>query len=118
MQKIVLRTGIVLIVLNTLIGLILSKFSLFNIVTSNLILIIEMGFAIICIKKIMQVGFKIIGLFFNIITGLLVFIIALICPTNFSDNIYLIIGLILLSLQTIFMLLLFQFSQRQIKENK
>lgn len=101
MKNFIQLTGIIIIVLNTIISLLFNS-SKINIIFSDISLVFT-TLAIYYIFKVkMNDGFKIGFTVFYLLTGLTRYIITFLSPETLKNNIFLSVFLILLSLEIIF----------------
>lgn len=90
MKKVILIVGALVITFNTLIGLIVSSYATFNIIATNISLLISIAIIFYLAYSNMSNGFKIGLSIFFFITGLVRFFIMLFANPVFENN-YLII---------------------------
>ena len=101
MKNISLVAGIVLVVLNTMIGIILRAYSDFNMVFVDLSLILSTGIIYYLLNNPIADGFKIGAGFFMLIGGILRVILAILSPNQLENNVLLILFISSLSLEII-----------------
>jgi hypothetical protein len=101
MKSFFVYVGIVLILLNTLIGLILPIYSNFNMLTGDVIIIINMLLLYVLANSKQKDGFKISFSFFITLIAAIQFILALIMNDTFQNNFSLILILILFFTQLV-----------------
>jgi hypothetical protein len=96
MKKIYLAIGLILVVLNTIIGLIFSGYSTFNFISSDIVIIINtLLLSAIANSKISD-GFKVSFSFIFPLLGFVSFILACIMDNKLNDNI-LLTGVLIIS---------------------
>ena len=101
MKNVSLVAGIVLVVLNTMIGIILRAYSDFNMVFVDLSLILSTGIIYYLLNNPIADGFKIGAGFFLLIGGILRVILAILSPNQLENNVLLILFISFLSLEII-----------------
>jgi hypothetical protein len=101
MKNVSLVAGIVLVVLNTMIGIILRAYSDFNMVFVDLSLILSTGIIYYLLNNPIADGFKIGAGFFMLIGGILRVIFAILSPNQLENNLLLILFISFLSLEII-----------------
>lgn len=101
MKNVSLVAGIVLVVLNTMIGIILRAYSDFNMVFVDLSLILSTGIIYYLLNNPIADGFKIGAGFFMLIGGILRVIFAILSPNQLENNVLLILFISFLSLEII-----------------
>lgn len=105
MTKIILFFGTLLIIVNSIIGLLISNYLPFNWLAVDIVLVIN----IILLYKIsiskMNNGFKISLSFIFPILGLTSIILAILSPNKYEDNYYLISFILILLLEVSFYLI-------------
>jgi hypothetical protein len=101
MKKIILIIGIVLIILNTLIGFMSSSYNESNIVLVDISLLISIGLIYGLFETKLADGFKIGLTVFFIITGFIRMLVALFSNEDVKDNFSIIILLVILTFEII-----------------
>lgn len=96
MKQTIIIIGIILCVLNLLIGLILSAYGWQNVVCSTMAIIATTVFSLMGISTSMKDGFKLGLLLLFSVVGLIQFLLAALMPSTFTDNWCLIAILLLL----------------------
>lgn len=105
MNKIVIWSGGILILLNVLIGLIVSTIGAVNIITTSIIIILTTVTLVwLNDHKRLKDGFKMSLNFIIPSIGFIEYLFALFMPNRFIDNWYLIITLILIALEVLLMI--------------
>jgi hypothetical protein len=101
MKNSILIVGISLLVLNTVIGLVLSGYSNFNFLFADLSILLTTGFMYYLLNSSIADGFK-IGLgFFTVLLGLGKFSCAVFSPERIENNIAFIIFVCLIFLELV-----------------
>ena len=96
MKKIFIACGISLFVINTLIGLIISDYSIFNLLFSDMSILLSTYIYYKTYDSLIDDGFKIGYTLFFVFTGLIRFICSVLSPEKLKDNIALLLFLFLL----------------------
>ena len=99
MKKLLLITGFIFIVLNTLIGLLISKYSTFNYLMVDLSLLISTVLIYLFSNSNISVGYKIGLTVLFTITGLIKVVCSIASPQHFQDNLLIIVVLGLISFE-------------------
>ena len=99
MKKLLLIAGFILIVLNTLIGLIISKYSQFNFLMVDLSLLISTVLIYLFSNSIISDGYKIgLTVLFSI-TGFAKVVCSIVAPQQLKDNLLIVVVLGLISFE-------------------
>ena len=96
MKQTIITLGIILCVLNLLVGLILSAYGWQNVVCSTMAVIVTTAFSLMGISTSIKDGFKLRLLLLFSVVGLIQFLLAALMPSTFTDNWCLIAILVLL----------------------
>lgn len=99
MKNSILIVGFSLVVLNTVIGLVLSGYSNFNFLFADIGILLSTGFLYYLLNSSIVDGFKIGVGFFIVLLGIARFICSVISPEKIEDNIALIIFICLVFLE-------------------
>jgi hypothetical protein len=99
MRKTVLIIGLLFLVLNIGIGLLISKYLLFNIVLNSAIIVATTILIWLSMIINLKKGFVVSLPFIFAFIGMIQFVLGCISPTNTSDNWYIIIILLLLAFE-------------------
>jgi FtsH-binding integral membrane protein len=96
MKNLLIVTGIILIILNTIIGLIVTKYSPFNYLMVDFSVLISTILIYLFSNSNVSTGYKIGLTTFFSFTGLIKIILSIIAQPHFQDNLYLttILGII------------------------
>lgn len=90
MKKIFIYSGILLLILNSLLGLLLSAYEPFNWVLNDGVILVNLGlFNYLAVSRIKD-GFKFFMTLFYIVSGLAEFLLGLFMKSYFTDNLLLI----------------------------
>ncbi len=104
MKNLLLIAGFILIVFNTLIGLLISKYSPFNYLMVDLSLLISTVLIYLFSNSNISDGYKIgLGVLFSI-TGLIKVVCSIIAPQHFQDNFSIVVLLGLISFEALCLL--------------
>jgi hypothetical protein len=96
MKNLILITGFLAIVLNTLFGLILSSYTTQNFLLANLSLLLSTGILYVLAAKKITHGYQIgLSMLFSL-TGTLRFFSVVFAPSTWEDNIWFIVALSIL----------------------
>lgn len=114
MRKINIIIFSVLIILNTLIGLIMKDYKVFNFLSANFILILHFILRWIVLSSNTKDAFKISHSFITSFLTILTFILAVFLPNYFENNIRLILLFILIGIQFIITLSSLLFFKKEI----
>lgn len=90
MTKIILFIGSLLVIVNTIFGLLISKYSLFNWLSVDVVLIISTILVFMLFSDKISSGYKISLVFIYSILTFVSVVLAFLSPNKFSDNFYLI----------------------------
>jgi FtsH-binding integral membrane protein len=90
MKNLLIVTGILLIILNTIIGLIVTKYSPFNYIMVDFSILISTILIYLFSNSIVSTGYKIGLTTMFFFTGLIKIILSIIAQPHFQDNIYLV----------------------------
>jgi hypothetical protein len=105
MKSIFIYTGLLLIFLNSIIGLILNVYDAFNWITNDVIILFNILIMLQLTQLNVKDGFKIgLGFLFPII-AILEFVLGIVLKNRFEDNIYLILILILVFIQIVLLII-------------
>ena len=99
MKNLYLIFGLVLLVLNTIIGLIFTGYSIFNFISSDIIILINTLLIFIISNSKISDGFKVSFSFIFPLLGFVSFILACIMDNKLNDNISLTGVIIIFSIQ-------------------
>jgi hypothetical protein len=113
MRKIILICFLVVIT-NFIISSILKSYDLFNCVASNLIFLLYVFIGYNLLNQYIKPAFKISISFFLFFGGILSFILSLVMPSKFENNLHLIIIVVILLVN----LIIYIFSANSKKINK
>ena len=101
MKKVILFSTVALLIVNILIGLMLSAYETFNIVATSAIILITMGLlyatTVIQLKDAFRVSLCLIFAF----VGLILFLLMLFSPHQIQDNWAMIVALVLIFVEII-----------------
>jgi hypothetical protein len=97
MKKIYLIIGLIILLLNTLCGLIFTEYSTFNLITSNVIVLINTLLLYFMADMKISDAFKITFSFLFPFFGLISFILALVMKNKIENNLCL-IGILMITL--------------------
>lgn len=116
MKNIILITGILSIITNTLIGLILSNYPSFNCMSVNIILFVN-GVILYLLTTDTQIsnGFKISLSFLFPVLGFVSMLLAIKSPPYFTDNYYLIGFVFLLFVESVIYIVVRKISSMNLK---
>ena len=104
MKKGLLFTGVALLLANIIIGLIASSYNTFNICLSSAVVAVTTLLLWGMATSNMKDAFKIALTFFFAFLGLVEFVLAVLSPEQYKDNWYLVAIIILVIIQTIFVI--------------
>ena len=99
MKKIFLYAGVILLILNSLLGLILSAYEPFNWVLNDGVILVNLAlFNYLAVSPIKD-GFKFSMILFFLVSGLAEFLLGLFMKSYFTDNFLLILLCLILIIQ-------------------
>lgn len=101
MKNLLLVAGLILIALNTLIGLVISKYSQFNYLMVNFNLLISTILIYLFSNSNISDGYKSGLTVIFTITGLIKVICSIVAPQNFHDNLFIVVVLGLISFEAL-----------------
>jgi FtsH-binding integral membrane protein len=104
MKNLLLIAGFILIVLNTLIGLMISKYSPFNYLMVDLSLLISTVLIYLFSNSNISDGYKIGFTVLFAITGLAKVVCSIVAPQHFQDNFLIVVVLGLISFEALCLL--------------
>ena len=104
MKNLLLIAGFILIMLNTLIGLMISKYSPFNYLMVDLSLLLSTVLIYLFYNSNISDGYKIGLTVLFAITGLAKVVCSLAAPQHFQDNLLIVVVLGLISCETLCLL--------------
>lgn len=107
MKNLLLIAGFILIVLNTLIGLIISKYSPFNYLMVDLSLLISTALIYLFSNSNISDGYKISLIVLFSITGLAKVICSIVSPNHLQDNFLIVVVLGIISFEALCLLCAF-----------
>ena len=99
MKKTIILTGLMLIILNLLLGLLLSFYGWINVTASSLVVVVVVALLLVVNEVTLKDGFKAALTILFALAGLLQYIIACFMPNRWEDNWGLIVIVILVVLQ-------------------
>ena len=99
MKNNILLTGVVLTILNTIIGVVLSDYSNFNMVFADVSILTSTGMVYYLFQSTFADGFKIGFTVLFAITGLIRLVCSAVSPEQFADNIAFLVFIIFLALE-------------------
>jgi FtsH-binding integral membrane protein len=99
MKKLLLLSGFIFIVLNTIIGLLISNYSTFNFLMVDLSLLISTILIYLFSNSNISDGYKIGLTFLFALTGLMKVVFSIISPQHFHDNVFIIFVLVIISFE-------------------
>jgi hypothetical protein len=102
MKKSIAIPGVLLLVINILAGLILSKYSWFNVILSSCVIILFTLLINFLYASNLRTAFRISLISLFLVNGIASFVLSVLSPDSFQDNWYIITILILIALQSIF----------------
>ncbi len=105
MKKTTIIIAAILLVLNILLGLLLSSFKPFNIVFTSLIILLTGGLIYLLQSIKLKDAFAISLSFLFATIGLIEYILAIISPEYIPDNGYIIATIVLLAIESIILLI-------------
>ena len=101
MKQLILIIGAIVLILNILLGAIISNYDLFNVCLNCVVIILNATLIYILNVIKLKDAFRIsLSLFFSM-AFLLEFVLGLFASSGFKDNWYLIVGIIILSFEII-----------------
>ena len=99
MKKIFLYTGALLLILNSLLGLILSAYDTFNWVLNDGVILVNLAlFNYLAVSRVKD-GFKFSMTLFFLVSGFTEFLLGLFMKSYFTDNLLLILLCLILIIQ-------------------
>ena len=101
MKNNTLIIGVILVILNTIIGLVMSSYSNFNMVFADVSILTSTGMVYYLFQSSFADGFKIGLSFFLSITGVARFVCALFSSNQFEDNIAVIVFMCFIAIEAI-----------------
>jgi hypothetical protein len=91
MNKVIISIGLVLLCLNSLIGILISNYLSFNWITADIVILVNTLLIFEVSKSKRNDGFKIgLSFFYSLLTFILI-ALAILSPCRFRDNYYLIV---------------------------
>ena len=105
MKKTTLFTGIILILINTTIGLIFESYKPFNMIMADFSIILSTAIIYIAYSSKIADGFKIGFTVAFALTGLIRFICAIVSSENIKNNFAIVSFIILLSIEFLFLII-------------
>ncbi len=104
MKNLLIVTGIILIILNTIIGLLITNYLKFNYLMVDFSILISTVLIYLFSNTNISTGFKIGLTIFFLFTGLIKIILSVIAQPQFQDNLYLvtILGIITFEITCLF----------------
>lgn len=103
MKKVLLILGIVLLIANVLSGLIISSYELFNICVTSVVIVLTTVSLIYLSSLKLKDALKIALLFLFVFIGIIEFVLGVKTPKEFKDNWYLIAMIVLLIIESVFL---------------
>ena len=111
MKKAFLIIGLLLLFANIAVGLIVSSYSVFNMCASSLVIVVVTLLLAFIAKSKIKDAFKIpITLLFALL-GIIQFVLAILSPEQYKDNWYLIAIIILVIIESVFVIVSGVFSK-------
>ncbi len=104
MRKIYIILGVILVVVNSLFGLIFEAYEPFNWLMSDVVILLNAGFLQFLVHSRVSDGFKVALSFILPFIGFVMFVISVMLEKEFSNNFMLAVFLTLLSIQVILLL--------------
>lgn len=105
MKKAFLVIGLLLLLANIAVGLIVSSYSLFNMCASSLVIVATTLLVAFMAKSDIKDAFKITLTLLFTLLGIVQFVLALLSPEQFKDNWYLIAIIVLVIIESVFVIL-------------
>ena len=105
MKKAFLVIGLLLLLANIAVGLIVSSYSLFNMCASSLVIVATTLLVAFMAKSGIKDAFKIALTLLFTLLGIVQFVLALLSPEQFKDNWYLIAIIVLVIIESVFVIL-------------
>lgn len=105
MKKLIIVSSIILLVVNMLFGLMLTKYTLFNVGVNSAVIVVTMAFLYILQVIKTKDAFAISLSFLFLFLGLVELILGCFAPQRFDDNWYLIIVILLIAFEGILLLI-------------
>jgi hypothetical protein len=99
MNKVIISVGLVLLCINSLIGILISNYHSFNWITADVVILVNTLLIFEVSNSNRNVGFKIgLSFLYSLLTFVLI-ALAILSPCRFSDNYYLIVIILLAFLE-------------------
>ena len=99
MNKVILSVASVVIVLNLIVGAIISSYTAFNIAASTIAVVATVVLCLLVSNSSIKDGFKVSLYLLFAIAGAIEFLVAAFMPSHFTDNWWLIAIFVLLALE-------------------
>ena len=112
MKRIIIISGIVLLTVNILFGLILSFFDNFNACVSSAVIIVTTLLLLLTNAICLKNGYKVSLFCLFSVLGIVEYALSLFAPNKFADNLWLIIVIVLIAIETILLLMTNTISKR------
>ena len=110
MKQIIIVIGVILLVANLLFGLILSSYDVFNMFLSSLV-IVATTTLLFCLNVVkLKDGFRIPLYVLYSILGVIEFVLSLFASRTFENNLYLLVIVLFLAIESIILLITHQVS--------
>lgn len=93
--NIIIASGVILLVLNFLAGILLSAYNTFNMLLNSAIIVVTVTLSVISVRCTGRDAFRVSLPYIFSVCGLIQFILAIFSPSGFRDN-YMIIAILLL----------------------
>ena len=111
MKKTFLIIGLLILLANIAIGLIVSSYSIFNMCASSLVIVANTLLLAFIAKSKIKDAFKIPLTLLFVLLGIIQFVLAILSPEQYKDNWYLIAIIILVIIESIFIVISSVFSK-------
>ncbi len=101
MKKLLIDSGIVFLILNTLVGFLISSYQPFHFLSVNLIILVSVTLLYILTISDTSQGYKIGLSVLFVITGVIKAICIIVGPAQFQNNYFLIVALLVLAIEIV-----------------
>lgn len=104
MKKIILLSGLVLLLMNVLFGLILSSFDGYDVVISSVVIMVTTLLLYLTTVIQLKDGYKISLALLFLIAGVFEYVLSLYAPNHFKDNWWLIVVILFMAFEIILLI--------------
>ena len=101
MKQFVIISGAILLTVNLLLGLILSSFDIFNVCVSSAVIVVTTGLLYLINAMRMKDGYKVSLFLLLSLFGMVEYGLSLFAPSQFTDNWWLIVIILLTAMEAI-----------------